>query len=96
MMWFSNLGMNYNAQNPHYGTFAASIELKRDAGRRAHWQDILDRMSEYPLQAWENTATSLHDLGSAYRCVDSNARGITRSQPGILNPNNGSPREGRI
>jgi hypothetical protein len=96
MMWFSNLGMNYNAQNPYYGTFAASIELKRDAGRRAHWQDILDRMSEYPLQAWENTATSLHDLGSAYRCVDSNARGITRSQPGILNPNNGSPREGRI
>ncbi len=24
MMWFSNLGMNYNAQNPYYGTFAAN------------------------------------------------------------------------
>ena len=24
MKWFGNLGMNYNAQNPYYGTFAAN------------------------------------------------------------------------
>lgn len=48
---------------------AASMELERDAERRVHWQDILDRMSEYPLQQWENTVTfrpdSVHDVMEA-------------------------------
>ena len=48
---------------------AASVELQCDADRRAHWQDILDRMSEYPLQEWENTVTfrpdSVHDIMEA-------------------------------
>ena len=41
-------------------------------------------------------ATTLWDTGSGYRCVVSNASGTTLSQPGILNPNNESPREGKI
>ncbi|MEI7863075.1 MAG: immunoglobulin domain-containing protein, partial [Planctomycetota bacterium] len=41
-------------------------------------------------------ATTLWDIGSRYRCVVSNASGTTLSQPGILNPNNESPREGKI
>lgn len=48
---------------------AASIELGRDTDRRAHWQDILDHMSPYPLQAWENTVTFrpdwVHDVMEA-------------------------------
>jgi alpha-L-fucosidase 2 len=48
---------------------ATSIELGRDADRRAHWQDILDNMSEYPLQKWGNTITfrpdSVHDVMEA-------------------------------
>ena len=48
---------------------AASIEIGRDADRRAHWQDILDNMSQYPLQAWGNTVTfrpdSIHDVMDA-------------------------------
>jgi hypothetical protein len=36
---------------------AASITLECDADRRAHWQDILDHMSPYPLQAWNDTIT---------------------------------------
>ena len=48
---------------------AASVELHCDAERRAHWQDILDTMSDYPLQEWENTVTfrpdSVHDVMEA-------------------------------
>ena len=48
---------------------AASVELHCDVERRAHWQDILTRMSEYPLQEWENTVTfrpdAVHDVMEA-------------------------------
>ena len=48
---------------------AASIEIGRDADRRAHWQDILDHMSEYPLQEWGDTVTfrpdAVHDVMDA-------------------------------
>ena len=48
---------------------AASIQLGRDADRRAHWQDILDNMSEYPLQAWGAKVTfrpdAVHDVMEA-------------------------------
>ncbi len=48
---------------------AASIELRCDADRRAHWQDILDHMSEYPLQAWGSKVTfrpdAVHDVMEA-------------------------------
>ena len=48
---------------------AASVELQTDSDRRSHWQDILDRMSDYPLQEWENTVTfrpdSVHDVMEA-------------------------------
>lgn len=48
---------------------AASMELGRDADRRAHWQDILDNMSKYQLQAWGKTITfrpdSIHDVMEA-------------------------------
>ena len=48
---------------------AASVVLGRDADRRAHWQDILDRMSEYPLQPWGDTVTfkpdGIHDVMEA-------------------------------
>lgn len=48
---------------------AASIKLGRDADRRAHWQDILDNMSKYPLQKWGNTVTFrpdwVHDVMDA-------------------------------
>jgi hypothetical protein len=50
-------------------TLAASLELGRDAHRRAHWQDILEKMSQYPLQEWGNTVTfrpdSIHDVMEA-------------------------------
>ena len=36
---------------------AASITLGRDADRRAHWQDILENISQYPLQEWDDTLT---------------------------------------
>ncbi|MGI9456212.1 MAG: glycosyl hydrolase family 95 catalytic domain-containing protein, partial [Aeoliella sp.] len=35
----------------------ASIELGRDADRTAYWQDILDNISPYPLQTWDETIT---------------------------------------
>jgi len=48
---------------------AASIRLRRDADRRAHWQDILDHMSKYPLEKWGNTVTfrpdGVHDVMDA-------------------------------
>ena len=48
---------------------AASIKLGRDADRRAHWQDILDNMSRYPLQEWGDTVTFrpdwVHDVMDA-------------------------------
>ncbi len=48
---------------------AASVELRRDAERRAHWQDILDHMSPYPLQPWGDTVTFrpdwVHDVMEA-------------------------------
>ena len=48
---------------------AASIQLGHDADRRVHWQDILDHMSEYPLQAWGATVTfrpdAAHDVMQA-------------------------------
>ena len=48
---------------------AASMKLKRDAHRRAHWQDILDNMSRYRLQKWGNTVTfspdGVHDVMDA-------------------------------
>ncbi|MFM7101507.1 MAG: glycosyl hydrolase family 95 catalytic domain-containing protein, partial [Verrucomicrobiota bacterium] len=48
---------------------AASEELGCDAGRRARWRDILDRMAEYPLQAWGDTVTfrpdAVHDVMEA-------------------------------
>jgi hypothetical protein len=51
---------------------AASIELRRDADRRTHWQDILANMSEYHLQEWGNTVTfrpdSIHDVMDALHC----------------------------
>ena len=47
----------------------ASILLGRDKDRRAHWQDILDHMSKYPLQKWDNTVTFrpdwVHDVMDA-------------------------------
>jgi hypothetical protein len=48
---------------------AVSMELGRDADRRAHWQDILAHMSEYHLQEWGNTVTfrpdAIHDVMEA-------------------------------
>ena len=48
---------------------AASIELKCDEDRRAHWQDILDHMSEYRLQASGSKVTfrpdAVHDVMEA-------------------------------
>ena len=48
---------------------AASVQLGRDADRRTHWQDILDHMAEYPLQAWGSTVTfrpdAVHDVMEA-------------------------------
>ena len=50
-------------------TIAASERLVRDEDRRAHWQDILDNMSEYPLQEWGDTITFrpdwVHDVMDA-------------------------------
>jgi len=50
---------------------AASIHLGRDEDRRAHWQDILDHMGEYPLQAWGAKVTfrpdAVHDVMQALR-----------------------------
>jgi len=48
---------------------AASVQLGRDADRRARWQDILDNLSEYPLQAWGAKVTfrpdAVHDVMEA-------------------------------
>jgi hypothetical protein len=38
-------------------TLAASIVLDRDEERRAHWQDVLDRLPPYHLQAWGKSVT---------------------------------------
>jgi len=66
------------------------------SGVRYQWQKNRVNIPGATAASYTTPATSLHDLGSAYRCVVSNARGVTRSQPGILNPDNRSPREGRI
>ena len=48
---------------------AASMEIGRDTDRRPHWQDILDNMSKYQLQAWEKSVTfrpdATHDVMEA-------------------------------
>lgn len=48
---------------------AASVQIGRDADRRVHWQDILDHMGEYPLQAWGDKVTfrpdAVHDVMEA-------------------------------
>lgn len=48
---------------------AASTVLGVDADRRAHWQDILDRMAAYRLQAWGPRVTfrpdAVHDVMEA-------------------------------
>ena len=48
---------------------AASVRVGRDADRRAHWQDILDHMADYPLQAWGSKVTfrpdAVHDVMEA-------------------------------
>ncbi len=48
---------------------AASIRLGRDPERRVHWQDILNNLSEYPLQAWGDKVTfrpdASHDVMEA-------------------------------
>jgi len=47
----------------------ASVHLGRDGERRVHWQDILDHLSEYPLQAWGDKITfrpdAVHDVMQA-------------------------------
>ncbi len=48
---------------------AASTHLECDADRRAHWQDILDHMADYPLQLWGDRVTfrpdAVHDVMEA-------------------------------
>jgi hypothetical protein len=48
---------------------AASLHLGCDGDRRAHWQDILDHMAEYPLQLWGSRVTfrpdAVHDVMAA-------------------------------
>lgn len=48
---------------------AASTQLECDADRRAHWQDILDHMADYPLQLWGDRVTfrpdAVHDVMEA-------------------------------
>lgn len=48
---------------------AASQAIGRDADRRSHWQDILNNLSEYPLQAWGDKVTfkpdAVHDVMEA-------------------------------
>ncbi len=48
---------------------AASTHLECDADRRAHWQDILDHMADYPLQLWGDRVTfrpdGVHDVMEA-------------------------------
>lgn len=60
------------------------------------WQKNRVDIRGATFPGYTTPATTLWDIGSAYRCVVSNACGTARSQPGILNPNNESPREGRI
>ena len=78
---------------PEPATFTVAVT---GSGVRYQWQKNRVNLPGATAASYTTPPTSLHDLGSAYRCVVSNRRGITRSQPGILNPNNGSPREGRI
>jgi hypothetical protein len=65
-------------------------------GLRYQWQKNRVSIPGATSRSYTTPATTLWDIGSAYRCVVSNAFGTARSQPGILNPNNESPREGRI
>ncbi len=50
-------------------TLAASLVLGRDSERRAHWQDVLERLPPYHLQAWEKSVTfrpdAQHDVMEA-------------------------------
>ncbi|HRZ38412.1 MAG TPA: immunoglobulin domain-containing protein [Candidatus Paceibacterota bacterium] len=58
---------------------------------RYQWQKNRVNIPGATSPSYTTPPTTLWDLGSAYRCVVSNAFGTTRSQPGILNPNNQSP-----
>jgi hypothetical protein len=63
---------------------------------RYQWQKNRGDIPGATSPTYTTPATTLWDIGSGYRCVVSNAIGTARSQPGILNPDNESPREGRI
>ena len=63
---------------------------------RYQWQKNRVDIPGATSPTYTTPATTLWDIGSGYRCVVSNPIGTARSQPGILNPDNESPREGRI
>ena len=63
---------------------------------RYQWQKNRVDIPGATSPTYTTPATTLWDIGSGYRCLVSNSIGTTRSHPGILNPHNESPREGRI
>jgi len=70
---------------PETATFTVSAAGKN---LRYQWQKNRADIPGATSPSYTTPATTLWDIGSAYRCVVSNALGATRSRPGILNIEN--------
>lgn len=64
---------------------AAFAVAASGTGLRYQWQKNRIDIPGATSPSYTTPITSLYDIGSAYRCVVSNAFGATRSRPGILN-----------
>ena len=62
-------------------------------GLSFQWQRNRVDIPGATFPTYTTPATTLWDIGSAYRCVVSNSFGAARSNPGILNPNHDGPKE---
>jgi hypothetical protein len=77
---------------PVTATFTVSATGR---GLSYQWQKNRVDIPGSTAPTYTTPVTTLWDIGSAYRCVVSNSVGMTRSNPGILNPNNDGPKEGK-
>ena len=71
---------------PDTATFTVSAS---GTGLSYQWQKNRVDIPGATSPSYITPATTMWDIGSAYRCVVSNSFGTSKSNPGILNPNNG-------
>ena len=77
---------------PATATFTVSAA---GTGLSYQWQKNRADIPGATSSSYTTPATTLWDIGSAYRCVVSNSFGTVRSNPGILNPIGNSLRQPR-